>query len=302
MRVGRIVACLAIAACSGTALVQDGGDDATTNDASFMDASDATVTDAPHDSPVNDVATDAATDADADATIDAAQFIFDGNYPDVDAACPYVPIVDPEVVVYGTPSWRTSEVLVYAAKLGDPSDASAAVTSTLAVLGANHTYDTAKNIYKSSHAHAAPWDYEFTANIIDSGYVNNGCFSLSDLKSPSGLLIIINLVPSSTATTGITFEEPDGGQIALVGDLAVSAELDIDGGLVDPNFSGMMPKAGFAYDYTGPYAGFGHLIVSFGENDTFSPNTLTSGSYTLTYTLSDNYSGKTQQTIHFVVQ
>jgi hypothetical protein len=273
-------------ACSGTAVMIDGGVDATTTDA-------AALVDAPVDVHTT---TDAGDAGDAATASDAPS-----DTPDVDASCPTLPVIDAEQVTIGTPSWHVSEVLLFKAPLGDPNDASPAVASCLAVVSPNHNYDWAKGFFKSSVAHPPPYDSEFSTNIVDSGFANAGCFQLSDLTSPSGFMVIINLVPSKTASIGISFEQPDGGPIIQFSTLNFSGELDIDGVLVDPYFSGTCPKAAFLYDYSGNWAGFGHLLFSFGDNDKFSPNPLTKGAYTFKYTLDDG-ANATQQSVHFGVQ
>jgi hypothetical protein len=257
-----------------------------TSDAGGNDAASDAVIDSPSivdqsAEPAPDVATDAST---------------------IDAGCPALPTVDPEQITKGNPSWQLAELAVYVAPIGDMSDGSAATQSFDAVFTPKHVFDTNLNMLKSAIAHDPPYDGEVAAGLTQAGFTNTGCIALSDLNAPSGIIVSMNLVPSASAPVGTSFEQPDGGPVIAFDALNSAADLYIDGVLVDPYFDSSFPKADFVYGYPDvSLAGFGHLLLNFGENQAFAPTTLTAGQWELVIKLDDGGANSTLDAIHFTV-
>jgi hypothetical protein len=113
----------------------------------------------------------------------------------------------------------------------------------------------------------------------------------------------MSLVPSSSARTGKSFEQPDGGALAVEGELNIDGNLYIDGKLVDSLFDSTLPKAVFAYDYptTVTVEGWGHMMLNFGDNQAVTEKPLTAGTYRFDLTLTGG-SGKTLDTVYFTVK
>jgi hypothetical protein len=162
-------------------------------------------------------------------------------------------------------------------------------------------------IFISANAHPPPYDKELTNGLLQTSFVNSGCFELTDLDAPRGIIIAGNLVPSKNAMTAPSFEQPTGGAIAVQGDLHTDGDLYVDGTLVDPNFDGFYPRADAIY-YQGPDAGtgsvvgWGHLMVFSGENQAVSSTPLTAGAYRYTLRIHDDKGNETLDVIHFVVK
>lgn len=262
-------------ACSSSPAKPDGG---------TLDAADETPRDALGDKP-NDVAPSDAASTDA-----------------TDAGCPSAPTVDSEKITSGKPSWQLAELAVYVAPIGDPNDASLATQTFDGVFSPKHVFDTNFNMLKSAIAHDPPYGGEVAAGLLQAGFTNTGCIALADLNAPSGIVISMNIVPSSNAPNGTSFEQPDGGPVIAFDALASSGALSINGVVVDSDFSSTYPKAAAAYGYPDVMlAGFGHLLLNFGENQAYAPQTLTAGKWDMVITLDDGMGNSTRDAIHFTV-
>lgn len=229
----------------------------------------------------------------------------DTGVPVVDSSlpCPAQSTVDPETST-GSPSWKLAELAVYVAPIGDLNDnAAEMIVSTNTIFGPKHVYDTSLTLLKSAQAHDPPYDKELADGLVKAAFTSSGCFKLADLNAPSGIIVTLNLVPSSTAPSGPSFEQPGGGPVIAFSTLAVDGDLFINGSLIDPNFDSTFPKAALVYGYPEQTpAGFAHLVLNFGENQPFSPTPLTAGAYVFTVKLGDGQGNGTTDTIHFVVQ
>jgi hypothetical protein len=222
---------------------------------------------------------------------------------DAGITCPALPIIDAEQIVKGTPSWRLAELQLFTTDVGDFNDASAFNNAISSIVGPKHVFDNAKNLFKSAYAHDPPYDTEIEAGLPATGFTNSGCFELSDLTSPKGIAIAANLVPSQTAATGISFEQPDGGKVIQPGDLTLDGDLYVDNALVDPNFDTTFPKVNFVYDYPKiALDGWGHLLMNWCENQAVSPAQLTAGSYRFEIRISDMFGNETLDIARFGVK
>jgi hypothetical protein len=286
------VASFSLAAVGCSSPASNGARDAgSTLDASAMDASTGSDAPGPDDGGAQDgLAQDAPTQD--SPTQDA---------PDDGASCAK-PSIDPEVVMKGSPSWRLAEMAVYQAPCGTPSDQGAEATASLdAVFKPKHAIDPNLFLMKAALPHNPPYDTETAQGVVKAGFVNAGCFPLSALTAPQGIIISMNLVPSASAPTGISFELPDGGRMILFDSLTITGHLLNGIALVDPNFGSTFPKAAFVYDYEGGIMGFGHLLLNWAENQLFSPQPLTTGDYSFQITLDDG-ANATYDVVHFHVQ
>lgn len=208
------------------------------------------------------------------------------------------PLVEAEQVLSGTPDFKVVEAVVFAAPVGttnnDPMNLSLA-----AVEGPLHVYDPANLMFKAAQPHAGPYDNELLTGLAASPYKNSGCFVLSDLTSPNGIILSFNIVPSKTAPAGKSFERTTTGPVIPSG-LAVDGDLYVNGALVDPNFDGTLNKAIYVYN-DNTLDGFAHLYASAGETQAASPKPLVAGSYRYEMKLSHD-SGTTRDVVHFVVK
>lgn len=213
------------------------------------------------------------------------------------------PLLDPEKVTKGTPSWKVAELAVFVAPVGDPSDkGAAAAQSESKVLNPKHVFDVPKDVFKAAYAHPAPYDKELVDGLASSGFTSSGCFKLSELSAPSGIIITVNLVPSASAPTGVSYEEPNVGPIIQFSSLSSDGDLYIDGVLIDPNFDGTYPKAAYLYDYPATQPeGLAHMFLNFGENQPWAAKPLTAGDYRFELRLSDGVS-ETLDVVHFKVK
>jgi hypothetical protein len=210
--------------------------------------------------------------------------------------------------VTGTPSWTALSWAVYAAPVGTLANNGAEFTQTTTqVWSPDHVFDAAKNVIKSAVAHAPPYDSELPNGLTNAGFTNSGCFSASDWQAPGGIVVSTLLVPSATAPSDYSFETPTvSGPVIVISNLEVDADLFRNGTLVDPYFDSTYLKAAYVYDYQPPFdvhaGGFRHLILNWGENDSFSGGaTLGPGNYSFVVKISD-FGNSTSQTISFQVQ
>lgn len=194
------------------------------------------------------------------------------------------PILDPEVIVAGTPTWKLAELLVYAAPVGDLGNSNPFNASVQSVLAPNHTFDSTFDMFKSTVVHAPPFDGELAAGIARTSFENSRCFRLADLAGANGIVFSLNLVPSANAPTGVTFEQPNGGPMIQFSTLDSDADLFVDDELVDPNFDSQFLKAGAVYGTgggKGAVEGYGHMLLNYAENQALSPAPLKAGKYRL---------------------
>jgi hypothetical protein len=217
-----------------------------------------------------------------------------------DAGCG-APTVDPEVITKGAPSWKLAELAIYHAPVGSTVDNGAEANQSLdAVFTPKHVFDTQLGLMKSAEPHDPPYDTEVATGLVQAGFQNSGCVSMADLVAPSGILISMNLVPSASAKTAKSFEQPGGGPVISFALLNIDGDLYQGTTLVDPNFDSAFPAAGAVYGDLS-IGGYAHLLLNWGENQAVSPNPLTPGSYSLQIALDDG-SNATKDVVHFVVQ
>lgn len=228
-------------------------------------------------------------DTGADAVADAAVDVF------FDCS---KPVIDPEVVLSGTPDYTVKEAAVFSAPIGS-SDTTLFNQSLSKVEGPDHVYDATFVFFKAAQAHAGPYDTELATGLAKSPFKSSGCFALADLDAPNGLIFAFNVVPKNNAQTGKSFESPTVGPVIL-SDVTIDGNLYVNGTLTDADFDGTIAKAPAVYNDQ-QYIGYAHLFVSAGENQAVSPKKLVAGDYRYEMKLT-NQSGVIVNNVHFRVK
>lgn len=228
----------------------------------------------------------------------------DSSVPPADAGardaassvCDVEPSREVEKVI-GSPSWKMAELVAYAAPVGTSTDDVFSQT-TNSVFGPSHGIDPVMNLTKALLAHPAPYNTEVETGIAKAGFTSKGCMKLSALAAPNGFVVSMNLVPSASAASGKSFESAVAGPVIAFTELAINADLYIDGLLVDPDFDSAFPRASVVYS-DATIEGYAHLLLNFGENTSFAP--LKAGKYEFRVKLSDKSGNTTSNALQFKV-
>ena len=124
-------------------------------------------------------------------------------------------------------------------------------------------------------AHAGPYTDEIYSLVTAKSMTVKQDFTVSEFTAPSGVLIMMNIVPSAGAATGSSFDFDSGPIIAnALFPMTVNGDVYRNGVLYDSEFDSMYPG------YPGqnpPIAkdGPSHLLYFFGENSFFGPSSRT---------------------------
>jgi hypothetical protein len=248
--------------------VDSGADDTgfalDTSTADSGGADETAIDSAPADSAMEDVPP-------FDATVDCSQ-----------------PLVYPQSPK-GSPPWKIGQAVLFKGNMPD-NDAFLALVSD--VVGPKHVRNAAMGVFRGAFAHDPPYETELGEMLAKTAYKNTGCLALSDLTAPSGFALLIMMTASPAATMGKSFEQPDGGPLAAIGNLQINGDLYANGVLVDDAFDSTFPKAVAAYDYpaTVTVEGWSHFLLLFGDNQAVSPTPLPAGNYVFELRISSDAS------------
>jgi hypothetical protein len=160
---------------------------------------------------------------------------------------------------------------------------------TSGLVSPNHAYDANDNVIGPAIAHAGPYDDELFSLVSAKGLTAKQAFSEAEFTPPSGVVIMLNIVPSAGAATGSSFDFASGPIMPnALFPMIVDGDVLRDGVMYDPNFDSAFP--GYPA-MTPPIVkdGPSHLLWFFGENSFFGPpNTPATGSYELKVTMTDS--------------
>lgn len=127
-----------------------------------------------------------------------------GPSPDVGPVTPDagVPAAQVTLTKIGSPSWKPTDVVVFAAPVGSQGDEMCNVAETIlpahkCCVGSPTCYGVCPDT-----AHSPPFDLELSSGVKAAGYLPTGLLTVQELKSPSGFYVAFTLVPDVGAPTG----------------------------------------------------------------------------------------------------
>jgi len=166
----------------------------------------------------------------------------------------------------------------------------------------NHAYDVNDNIIGPALPHAGPYDDELYGLAVAKNVPVKQTFSVAEFSDPSGVTIMMNIIPSAGAATGSSVDFASGPIIPnALFPIAVDGDMFREGVLYDAEFDSSYP--GYP-GQTPPIVkdGPSHLVWFFGENSSFGPlNTPATGSFAFKLKITDSTGAGWNVTVPFTV-
>jgi hypothetical protein len=201
----------------------------------------------------------------------------------------------------GNPLWEPSGAVLVAGDVGSTTpDPFIAQISNIAA--PNHAWDANDFIIGPAVAHAGPYGDEMYSLVTARSMTVKQAFTVSEFTAPSGVLILLTLVPSAGAATGSSFDFDTGPIIPnALFPIANDGDLYRNGVLYDAAFDGSYsgyPGQNPPIVKDGP----SHLPYFFGENSFFGPPaTPATGSYEFRLRMTDSGGAGWTMVIPFTV-
>lgn len=204
----------------------------------------------------------------------------------------------------GDPLWHVADCQLTSLRLieGNTFDPFFASLNTL--VRPLHDFDlVGANELVPEAAHTRPYDEEIAAMMGAHGFVSKTQFTEDEFTSPNGLMLLCSVLPIATATTGASYDSPDG--LIIPYDLfpivdQVSMERD------QMPFSGdyMIGFSSYVDLAVSPLgAGASHRILWDGQTSMFAdPPVPAPGSYRWRHTLTDTTGEGWRVDVNFEVQ
>jgi hypothetical protein len=153
----------------------------------------------------------------------------------------------------------------------------------------NHTYDMNDNIIGPGPAHAGPYDNELYGMAVAKSVPVKQAFTVAEFSDPSGVTIMMNIIPSAGAAVGSSVDFASGPIIPnALFPIAVDGDMLREGVMYDADFDSSYP----VYPgMTPPIVkdGPSHLVWFFGENSSFGPeNTPATGNFEFNLNITDS--------------
>jgi hypothetical protein len=199
----------------------------------------------------------------------------------------------------GSPKWEPTGVVAIPSTM--PS-LEGYLTFLDGLTGPNHAFDENDFIIGPAIAHPGPYNDELYQLAIAKSITPKQTFTKAEFTDPSGVTIMLNIVPSAGAAIGSSFDFASGPIIAnSLFPIAVDGDMYREGVMYDnafdssyPGYPGMNPP--IAKD--GP----SHLVWFFGENSSFGPlNTPATGSFEFKLKITDSGGAGWNLTVPFTV-
>jgi len=168
--------------------------------------------------------------------------------------------------------------------------------------GPNHASDPNDFIIGPALPHAGPYDDELYSLAIAQGITPKQTFTEAEFSDPSGVTIMMNIVPSEDAVTGSSFDFDSGPIIPnALFPIAVDGDVLREGVMYDaafdssyPGYPAMVPPI----EKDGP----SHLVWFFGESSAFGPPaTPATGSFEFKLVITDSTGAGWNLTVPFTV-
>jgi hypothetical protein len=188
----------------------------------------------------------------------------------------------------GSPLWEPTGAVLFAGNVGSASR-DPLIATTNAIVAPNHAWDANDGSIGPVVAHTGPYNDEIYSLVTARNFTVKQSFTVSEFTAPSGVIIMLNIVPSAGAATGSSFDFSSGPIIAnSLFPLVVDDDVFRNGVIFDSasnsSFVGY-PNQNPPIARDGP----SHLLYVFGENNSFGPSaTAADGSYDFRAAVTDS--------------
>lgn len=175
----------------------------------------------------------------------------------------------------GEPTWQPGQALIFVANIAAPETETGSQTFfdwQSEFFGSRHIYSAPDGLFLPGEPHEGPYDLELSTLADEATLVPAQAFSVEEFTDPSGLVLLIAVVPGPQASSGRSPDFEDGPiitnevfPIIVTGGVYRNGEpFDLD---FDSNFFGY-DQLSTPIDADGP----SHFFMGFGENSAFGPN------------------------------
>lgn len=184
----------------------------------------------------------------------------------------------------GEPTWQPEQAMLFLADIGSPETETGSQPFfdwQSELFGARHIYSPADGLFLPGEPHEGPYDSEISTLADAAAVAPAQAFSVEEFTDPSGLILLIAVVPGRQASRGRSPDFDDGPIIANhVFPIRVSGGVYRDGEPYDLDFDSTF----LGYDQLSTPIdadGASHFFMGFGEDSAFGPSGVDPvGSYT----------------------
>jgi hypothetical protein len=168
--------------------------------------------------------------------------------------------------------------------------------------GPNHAFDMNDGIIGPGAVHAGPYDDELYLLAVAKDIPVKQSFTTEEFSDPSGVTIMMNIIPSEGAVTGSSVDFASGPIIPnTLFPFTVDGDMYREGVLYDPYFDGTYagyPAMTPPIEKDGP----SHFVWFFGENSAFGPEgTPATGSFEFKLKMTDKNGNGWYLTVPYTV-
>ncbi len=180
--------------------------------------------------------------------------------------------------IVGTPTWEPTGAVLTTGSVGISTN-SGEIGWLSTLTAPDHTFYDAEGVFGPGHAHQAPYDDELYAKFVAHGFTAKQTFEVAEFTPPSGVMLLIMIIPSTQAELGSSVDFTTGPiiQNALF-PVLTDGDLYRNGTLFNPNFDGSWP----GYDkFMPPIAadGASHFFLAYDANTSFGSGEPAQGNY-----------------------
>lgn len=204
----------------------------------------------------------------------------------------------------GKPNWNLTGIVTgVVPTFGSKTDGSEPLRDWLAKLfGGKHPFFGNENLYGPGVAHAGPYNHEPASLFAAANVDAKQTFTTAEFSAPSGVALVVCVVPNASAPYGTSPDFTDGPIIPNgLFPLYVDGDLRLNGVAYDKAFDGVYT----GYDqFSPPIAkqGASHVMLWFAENSSYGPKVDPQGTYDFQLSVVDASSVGWVVHVPFVVQ
>ena len=114
-----------------------------------------------------------------------------------------------ELTEIGAPTWRPTGLQVFIAPAGTSEDDFALAGETIASVLSSHEPHP-MGVWPSAEPHGPPYDDEVAEGVTGQGFVDGSVFSAGHFTAPSGIFVMLMIVPDEGAPTGSSADFSQG--------------------------------------------------------------------------------------------